>query len=64
MSINREKALETLHTLYEALGASEGQSLEEIKADLRDDLIAADAALDYLLKAQEKISLEAKEKWS
>jgi DNA-binding MarR family transcriptional regulator len=60
MGINRTKYLQTLDTLTDALGRSEGQSPEEIKADIKDEGIDVDAALARLKKAQLSISMAAK----
>ncbi len=60
MGIDREKYMKTLDTLTEALGTSEGQSPEEIKADIRDEGIDVEAALARLRKARLSISMAAK----
>jgi len=60
MGIDREKYMKTLDALTEALAESEGQSLEEIKADIRDEGIDVDAALARLKNAQLNISMAAK----
>ncbi|MBE9572206.1 MAG: hypothetical protein KAU17_01310 [Spirochaetales bacterium] len=60
MSINRTKYLKTLDTLTDALGRSEGQSVDEVKAELRDEGIDVEAALTRLKNVQQHISMVAK----
>ena len=60
MSIDKEKYIKTLDTLTDALGRSEGQTVEDIKNELRDDGIDVDSALIRLKKAQLSISMAAK----
>ena len=60
MGINRTKYLKTLDTLTDALGSSEGQSVDEVKAELRDEGIDVEAALTRLKNVQQHISMEAK----
>ena len=60
MGRNREKYMKTLDTLTEALGMSEGQSPEEIKADIRDEGIDVDAVLARLKNARLNISMASK----
>jgi hypothetical protein len=60
MDINRTKYLKTLDTLTEALGMSEGQSVDEVKAELRDEGIDVEAALTRLKNARLSISMAAK----
>jgi len=60
MGIDREKYMKILDSLTDALGASEGQSLEEIKADLRDEGIDVDVTLARLKNARLSISMAAK----
>ena len=60
MSIDKEKHMKTLDALTDALGRSEGQTVEDIKDELRDDGIDVDSALIRLKKAQLSISMAAK----
>lgn len=60
MGIDRTKYLKTLDTLTDALGRSEGQSVDEVKAELRDEGIDVDAALTRLKNVQQHISMAAK----
>ena len=60
MGIDKKKYLDTLDTLTDALGMSDGQSTEEIKEELRTDGIDVDGALGRLKMAQKSISMAAK----
>jgi len=60
MGINRTKYLKTLDTLTDALGRSEGQSVDEVKAELRDEGIDVEAVLTRLKNVQQHISMAAK----
>ena len=60
MGIDREKYMKILDTLSDALGRSEGQSVEEVKTELRDEGIDVDAALARLKNARLSISMAAK----
>jgi hypothetical protein len=60
MGIDRTKYLKTLDTLTDALGRSEGQSVDEVKVELRDEGIDVDAALTRLKNVQQHISMVAK----
>jgi hypothetical protein len=60
MGIDRTKYLKTLNTLTDALGRSEGQSVDEVKVELRDEGIDVDAALTRLKNVQQHISMVAK----
>lgn len=60
MDIDREKNIKILDSLTDALGMSDGQSSEEIKADIGDEGIDVDAALARLKSAQMSISMAAK----
>jgi hypothetical protein len=60
MGIDKTKYLNTLDTLTDALGMSDGQSIEEIKEELRSDGIDVDGALTRLKMAQNSISKTAK----
>ncbi len=60
MGNDREKRLKTLDTLTEFLGGSEGQTLEEIKEELRDEGIDVDAALSRLKNFQKNIAMKAR----
>lgn len=60
MGINRTKYLKILDTLTDALGRSEGQSVDEVKAELRDEGIDVEAALTRLKNVQQHISMVAK----
>ena len=60
MGIDRTKYLKTLDTLTDALGRSEGQSVDEVKAELRDEGIDVDAALTRLKNVQQHKSMVAK----
>ena len=60
MGIDRKKSLKTLDTLTDALGKSEGQSVDEVKAELRAEGIDVDAALTRLKNVQQHISMVAK----
>jgi len=60
MGTNRKKYLKTLDTLTDALGRSEGQSVDEVKAELRDEGIDVEAALTRLKNVQQHISMVAK----
>ncbi|MDY6894063.1 MAG: hypothetical protein SVO01_01400 [Thermotogota bacterium] len=60
MNIDRAKYLKILDTLTDALGRSDGQSTEEILADIKEEGIDTEAALARLKAAQLSISMEAK----
>jgi hypothetical protein len=60
MGIDNKKYLDTMDTLTDALGMSDGQSIEEIKEELRSDGIDVDGALGRLKMAQNSISKAAK----
>lgn len=60
MGIDRTKYLKTLDTLTDALGRSEGQSVDEVKVELSDEGIDVDAALTRLKTVQQHISMVAK----
>jgi len=60
MSIDKEKYMKTMDALTDALGRSEGQTVEDIKDELRDGGIDVDSALARLKKAQLSISMAAK----
>jgi biotin operon repressor len=60
MGIDKTNYLNTLDTLTDALGMSEGQSIEEIKEELRSDGIDVDGAMGRLKMAQNSISKAAK----
>ena len=60
MSIDKEKYMKTVDALTDALGRSEGQTVEDIKNELRDDGIDVDSALARLKKTQLSISMAAK----
>jgi len=60
MSIDKEKYMKTLDVLTDALGRSEGQTVEDIKDELLDSGIDVDSALVRLKKAQLSISMAAK----
>jgi len=60
MSIDKEKYMKTLDALTDALGRSGGQTVEDIKDELRDGGIDVDSALARLKKAQLSISMAAK----
>lgn len=60
MSIDKEKYMKTLDALTDALGRSEGQTVEDIKDELRGGGIDVDSALARLKKAQLSISMAAK----
>jgi hypothetical protein len=61
--MDTEKRAKILDDLTEVLGMSEGQSLEEIKADIRDEGIDVDAALARLKKVRLNISVTAKDRF-
>ena len=60
MGIDRKKYLKTLDTFTDALGMSEGQSIDEIKAEIRDQGVDVDAALVRLKNARLNISMAAR----
>ena len=60
MGIDRKKYLKTLDTLTDALGRSEGQSVDEVKVELRDEGVDVDATLTRLKNVQQHISMMAK----
>lgn len=60
MNINRKKQLDILDTLTDALGRSNGQSVEEIKEELRGEGIDVDGGLERLKLYQKDISMAAK----
>ena len=60
MKTDKEKYLKIFDTLSDALGSSEGQSIDEIKEELRDEGVNFDAALARLQQAQQRISMEAR----
>jgi hypothetical protein len=60
MNIKKSKYIETLDTLTDALGKSDKQSTDEVLADIKDEGIDADGALDRLKKARLSIASAAK----
>ena len=60
MSIDKEKYMRTMDALTDALGRSDGQTVEDIKNELQDDGIDVGSALERLKKAQLSISMAAK----
>jgi hypothetical protein len=60
MGTDKAKYKDILDALTDALGNSEGQTLEEIKEELRADGIDVDAKIGRLLKAQQSISMAAR----
>lgn len=60
MSNKKREYLKFLDTLTDALGTSEGESVEEIKEELRNDGVDVDSILTRLKEAQENISMRAK----
>lgn len=56
----KEKHMMILDALTDTLGRSEDQSVEEIKAELREEGVDVDSSLDRLKKIQQNISMEAK----
>ena len=60
MSIDKKKYMKTMDALSDALGRSEGQTVEDIKDELLDSGIDVDSALERLKKAQLSISMAAK----
>lgn len=60
MGTDRGKQLEVLDALTEALGNSEGQPVEEIMEELRDEGVDVDNVLKRLKLARENISMVAK----
>jgi hypothetical protein len=60
MSTDGDKYSAILDTLTDALGQSEGQSIEELSKDLQDEGIDVGATLKRLKMAQQNISMAAK----
>jgi DNA-binding MarR family transcriptional regulator len=60
MIMNKKKQLDVLEALTEALGNSEGQSVEEIREGLRDDGVDVDNVMKRLGSAREAISMAAR----
>lgn len=60
MGIDRKKQLDILDSLTDALGRSNGQSVEEIKDELREDGIDVDGALSRLRLFQQETAMAAK----
>ncbi len=60
MGNEKEKRLKILDTLTDFLGRSEGQTVEEIKEELRDEGVDVDAALARLKNFQQNISMKAR----
>ena len=60
MGINEKQYLDTLDTLTDALGRSDGQSIEEIREELRGEGIDVSGALGRLKVAQKNIAMTAK----
>ena len=60
MGINRKKRLDILDTLTDALGRSDGQSVEEVKEELLNDGMDVDGALSRLKVFQKEIAMAAK----
>lgn len=60
MSLDKKKYIKTMDALTDALGRSEGQTVEDIKDELLDSGIDVDSALERLKKAQLSISMAAK----
>jgi DNA-binding MarR family transcriptional regulator len=60
MSTDRDKYSVVLDTLTDALGRSEGQSIEDLSKDLQDEGIDVVAALKRLKMAQQNISMAAR----
>jgi len=60
MSVDKAKYLKTLDTLTDAMGKSEGQSVDEVKAELMEKGIDVDATLARLKNTQRHISMMAK----
>ena len=56
----RKKKLILLDALTDALGRSEGQSIEEVKEDLQDEGIDVDASVRSLMESIKEISMTAK----
>lgn len=56
MSKRLERNRKTLDALTDALGSSEGQSVEEVKEELREDGIDIDGALRRLRAARRDAS--------
>lgn len=57
---DKEKYMEILDSLTDALGRSDEQSTEEVMSDIRDEGIDIDATLERLKKARLNISMAAK----
>lgn len=60
MSMDKEKSMDTLDALYDFLGDSEGQSIEEIKEELRNEGLDVEAILSRLKMKQREIAMAAK----
>jgi hypothetical protein len=60
MDINKIKYLKILDTFTDALGRSEGQTVDEVKAELRDEGIDVEVTLARLKNVQQHISMAAK----
>lgn len=59
----RKKKIDLLESLVNALGSSEGQTVEEIKQELSEEGIDVDRAINRLKRFQKKISEKSKEKY-
>lgn len=60
MDINKKDMLKTLDALTDALGRSDGQSVDEVIDELKEQGIDADTTLKRLKEAQQQISMAAK----
>lgn len=60
MVMKKKKQLDVLEALTEALGNSDGQSVEEIKGELQGDGFDVDTVLNRLKSARESISMAAR----
>lgn len=58
----KDKQMMLLDALTDALGRSDGQSIEEVRADLRDEGIDVDVAVKRLVASVQKISMAANRK--
>ena len=59
-----EKKFILLDALTDALGRSEGQSLNEVKEDLQDEGIDVEASVKSLMESVKMISMTAAKKYS
>jgi hypothetical protein len=60
MESNKKRTIKVLDSLYEALGESEEQTIEEVKEELASNGIDVNAALSRIMRKQKEISMTAR----